>query len=201
MIVFIKENLAILANPKTGTTALEHALAGTADLIIRNPSEMKHFTISQFNFRFRSMCEKFAHTPMQTLCLIREPVDWLGSWYRYRQRDDVAGQIVSTRGLSFEQFVQGYLMPERPKWADVGDQVKFVTPKSGTPGIDYLFQYEQMHYAIEFLKQRLPGRSDSLQLPRTNMSPQADLTLSHETRRELERICADQFELWHNVKL
>jgi len=58
-----------------------------------------------------------------------------------------------------------------------------------------------MHYAIEFLKQRLGGRADSLQLPRTNTSPHADLTLSNETRRELERICADQFELWHNVKL
>lgn len=153
MIVFIKENLEILANPKTGTTALEQAIGKDADLIVRNPSEMKHFTISQFNFRFRSMCEKFGHVPMETTCLVREPIDWLGSWYSYRQRDDVASRSVSTRGISFDDFVKGYLAPVRPEWANVGDQVNFITPKSGTPGVDYLFQYEQMHYAIEFLQQ------------------------------------------------
>jgi len=84
VIVFIKENLAILANPKTGTTALEQAIGNNADLIVRNPSAMKHFTISQFNFRFRAMCEKFSGSRIETMCLVREPVDWLGSWYRYR---------------------------------------------------------------------------------------------------------------------
>jgi len=201
VIVFIKENLAILANPKTGTTALERAIGNNADLVVRNPSEMKHFTIGQFNFRFRAMCEKFGHAPMETMCLLREPVDWLGSWYRYRQRDDVAGQPVSTRGISFDQFVQGYLADKRPMWADVGDQVKFVTPKSGTPGVDYLFQYEQLPLAIEFLQDRLPHLAPQLQLPRTNLSPKADLTLAPATRRALERDCADQFDLWHAVEL
>lgn len=201
MIVFIKENLEILANPKTGTTALEQAIGKDADLIVRNPSEMKHFTISQFNFRFRSMCEKFGHAPMETTCLVREPIDWLGSWYSYRQRDDVASRSVSTRGISFDDFVKGYLAPVRPEWANVGDQVNFITPKSGTPGVDYLFQYEQMHYAIEFLQQKLPRLADQLHLSRTNTSPHADLTLSAQTRRDLERSCADQFELWNNIKL
>ena len=201
MIVFIKEKLAILANPKTGTTALEHAIGQDADVIVRNPSDMKHFTISQFNFRFREMCEKFSGGRMETMCLVREPVDWLGSWYRYRKRDDVAGHSVSTRGISFDQFVLGYLAVERPIWADVGDQMKFVTPKSGTAGVDYLFQYEQMSYAIEFLQHRLPHIAQHMQLARTNISPKHDLTLTAPTRRALEQVCADQFELWHNVKL
>ena len=201
MIVFIKENLEILANPKTGTTALEQAIGKDADLIVLNPSEMKHFTISQFNFRFRSMCEKFGHAPMETTCLVREPIDWLGSWYSYRQRDDVASRSVSTRGISFDQFILDYLAEERPVWADVGDQVKFVTEKSGKVGVDYVFQYEQWPLAIEFLQHRLPHLAQHMQLPRANMSPQADLTLAATTRQALERACADQFELWHNIAL
>ena len=201
MIVFIKENLAILANPKTGTTALEQAIGNNADLIVRNPSAMKHFTISQFNFRFRAMCEKFSGSRIETMCLVREPVDWLGSWYRYRQRDDVAGHSVSTRGISFDQFVLDYLAEERPVWADVGDQVKFVTEKSGSVGVDYVFQYEQWPLAIEFLQHRLPHLAQHMQLPRANMSPQTDLTLAAPTRQALERACADQFELWHNIAL
>jgi len=197
VIVFIKENLAILANPKTGTTALDHAFAGTADLIIRNPSEMKHFTISQFNFRFRSMCEKFAHAPMQTMCLIREPVDWLGSWYRYRARPQIVGQPSSTAHLSFEEFVLAYLGGTRPEFAKVGDQARFAMAKENTDQITHLFQYEQMDLFIDFLNDRL---GTSIVLPRVNVSPLASVELSRATKAKLHKKCADQFDLWTSAR-
>ena len=37
MLVFAKEKLVLLALPKTGTTAIEEALAARADVALRNP--------------------------------------------------------------------------------------------------------------------------------------------------------------------
>ena len=44
----------------------------------------------------------------ETVCVIREPIDWLGSWYRFRSRSS-APKAKSTKGISFETFVEGYL--------------------------------------------------------------------------------------------
>jgi hypothetical protein len=42
MLVFAKEKLVFLAMPKTGTTALEAALAPRSDMVMRNPPILKH---------------------------------------------------------------------------------------------------------------------------------------------------------------
>ena len=54
------------------------------------------------------------------VALMREPVDWLGSWYRYRQRDGMARPQNSTREISFDAFVRagGGLL------VTMGDRVK-----------------------------------------------------------------------------
>ena len=42
MLVFWKERLILLAVPKTGTTALEGALAPRAQFVLRDPPQIKH---------------------------------------------------------------------------------------------------------------------------------------------------------------
>ena len=44
--------------------------------------------------------------------MIREPVSWLSSWYRYRLREEIAGRPNSTRGRSFDEFVAEWLEEE-----------------------------------------------------------------------------------------
>ena len=36
---------------------------------------------------------------VETVCVIREPVDWLGSWYRYNARHAIRKEPRSTRRL------------------------------------------------------------------------------------------------------
>jgi hypothetical protein len=42
MLVFWKENLVLLAVPKTGSTALQGALAPRASMVFRDPPKLKH---------------------------------------------------------------------------------------------------------------------------------------------------------------
>ena len=56
--------------------------------------------------------------------VMREPIDWLGSWYRYRTRDarkDPAHRNSAnyTGNVRFEEFVRAVILPrhEKPKRA------------------------------------------------------------------------------------
>lgn len=99
MLVFWSEKLVFLSVPKTGTTAIEKALAPKAAMVISNPPELKHAPVYRYNRFFRPMFEKACgEENMETMAVMREPISWLGSWYRYRQRDFLKGKANSTSG-------------------------------------------------------------------------------------------------------
>ena len=102
MLVFIAQKLVFLAMPKTGTTAIEAAMDPWADAVFRTPSGLKHTNIQRFNRFYRKPFESHANGDIETVCVVREPVDWLGSWYRYRSREQLHGRPNSTSHVSFD---------------------------------------------------------------------------------------------------
>lgn len=197
MLVFWKERLVFLAVPKTGTSAYEHALAPRASMVVNTPPELKHAPVYRYNRFFRPMFEKVGGEDMELLAVIREPIDWLGSWYRYRQRPFLDGRPTSTKGISFDDFCQAYAKGDRPPFANVGSQAKFVEPRPNGVSIKHLYRYENQAGLIEFLEDRL---DEKLSLPRSNVSPDRALDLSKETREKLMRKCAADFEVWERAR-
>lgn len=193
MLVFWKERLVFLAVPKTGTTAIEGALAPRAALVLRDPPVLKHTPLYRYR-RFLAPYFAAAGGPeMETIAVIRHPVDWLGSWYRYRTRDDLAGHPNSTRGVDFDGFVDEYCKGKPAPFAAVGSQAKFVQDAEGGPGITHLFRYEDQPRLIAFLEDRLGLRLD---LPRLNVSPRLDLALSPAAETRLRDRRAAEFGIW-----
>ncbi|WP_296763126.1 gamma-glutamyl kinase [Sediminimonas sp.] len=194
MLVFWKQRLVFLSVPKTGTTAYEAALAPVASMAILEPPGLKHAPLYRYNRFFRPMFEKACETDdMETLAVVREPISWLGSWYRYRRRPFMRGQPNATFDISFEQFVEGYMQGQQPGFANVGSQAKFLAPRPNGTRVNYLFRYEDQPALIAFLQERLDTRID---LPRLNVSPEMDLHLSPQVEARLRRKCAAEFELW-----
>ena len=135
MLIFYKERLVLLSVPKTGTTAYEAALAGRADLVISNPPTLKHAPVYRYNRFLRPMFKQVCGVELELMAVMRAPISWLGSWYRYRQRPFLAGKPNSTAGISFDAFVEGYLKGQPPAFANVGSQAKFLEPRpNGTVG-------------------------------------------------------------------
>ncbi|KUF11551.1 hypothetical protein [Pseudoponticoccus marisrubri] len=192
MLVFWKQRLVMLAVPKTGTSAYARALAPAASMVVSDPPELKHAPVYRYNRFFRPMFEKVGGE-MELLAVIREPISWLGSWYRYRQRGFLEGKPVSTRGMDFDAFCLDYARGERPPHANVGSQAKFVEPRPNGVAVTHLFKYENQAALIGFLEDRL---GLTLDLPRENVSPGRDLQLSPETEAKLRRKCAADFEVW-----
>lgn len=196
MLVFWKERLVFLSVPKTGTSAYARALGDRADLVVRDPPELKHAPVYRYNRFFRPMFEKLMDTEMEVMAVIREPVSWLGSWYRYRQRPFMRGRPNSTEGISFDDFVLAYMQGQRPGFANVGNQLKFIEPQPNGCRVHHLFRYESPDRLISFLEERLDCRLD---LPRSNVSPGGDLQLSPGVEARFRRKFAADFELWESL--
>ncbi|MEO0485643.1 MAG: gamma-glutamyl kinase [Pseudomonadota bacterium] len=198
MLVFWKENLVLLALPKTGTSALEAALRARADVVFENPPEVKHIPMFRYGRFLRPLFRTIdGNRQLETMALVREPISWLSSWYRYRGRDDLAGHPNSTRGISFDQFVEAYLADPRPGFANVGSPRKFVSNKQGKVGVKHLFQYEQIELAQAFLEERL---DITIALDHRNVSPRQDLSLAPDIAARLRRDRPEEFELWSKAR-
>jgi len=196
MLVFWKERLVFLSVPKTGTTAYENALAPLAAMSIQDPPDLKHAPIYRYNRFFRPMCEKFGADGMETLAVVREPISWLGSWYRYRRRPFVKGQKNSTHEVSFDEFVLGYLNDKPPAFANVGSQAKFLEPRPNGTSVTHLFRYEDQSRLVQFLEARLQTQ---ISTGRENVSPEIDLQLSPEIETRLRSERKEDFDLWKKI--
>ncbi|MBP0482954.1 gamma-glutamyl kinase [Sagittula salina] len=197
MLVFWKQRLVMLAVPKTGTSAWETALGPRASMVVNDPPELKHAPVYRYNRFFRPMFDKVGGQDMELLAVIREPVSWLGSWYRYRQRGFLEGRPTSTRGMGFDDFVRAYCAKDRPPFANVGAQSKFVEPRPNGVAVKHLFKYENQSGLIGFLETRLGFAID---LPRENVSPRREIDLSPETEALLRQTCAADFAIWNSAE-
>lgn len=192
MLIFFKERLALLSLPKTGSTAYLTALRDRADIVVAGPPELKHAPVRRFDRFFQNIFRKMYDTELEVMTVVREPIDWMGSWYRYRGRPELSGHPHSTEDIDFESFVQAYMQNPRSAFADVGSQSEFLRTRSNGAGATHVFRYEHQDKILDFLQSRLDTK---IVLPRENVSPPAELILSEQTRRKFHRKHAAEFRL------
>ena len=194
MLVFWRQGLVFLATPKTASTAIETALSPLAAVIVMRPPQLKHTNAQKYQRQMAPFLGDAKGTGFVTTALMREPLDWLGSWYRYRQRDDEVPEK-STRDISFAAFVLAYCQPEQPEFAKVGSQVTFLTPAGFRP-VDHIFRYERMDLFVRFLEKRL---NTKISLPVVNVSPQGEVQLSPSVETQLRQHRAADFALYDSL--
>ncbi|MCF7726063.1 gamma-glutamyl kinase [Sulfitobacter sp. M220] len=196
MLVFFKERLAFLSVPKTGTTAYETALAPRADMVISEPPMLKHAPVYRYNRFIRPMFLKVCDAELELMAVMREPVSWLGSWYRYRRRPFMQGKPNATFDVSFDEFVLAYMKGKKPGFADVGSQLNFMASQPNGTGITHYFKYENQDRLKSFLEDRLDVKLD---LKSENVSPRMDLHLSQDVEQRLKRKFEQEFELYDSI--
>ncbi len=197
MMIFFNARLAVLSVPKTASTAYQQALRDHADIVVSGPPELKHAPVRRFDRFFQNIFRKMYDTELEIMAVVREPVDWLGSWYRYRSRPQLVGHPNSTADISFESFVQAYMQDSRPGFADVGSQSEFFLTRSNGAGATHVFRYEHQDKILSFLEDRLDTK---ITLSRENVSPRRVLDLSPETQNRFRRAHPQDFDLHERAK-
>lgn len=196
MLVFYKERLAFLSVPKTGTTAYQTALASRADMVISDPPLLKHAPVYRYNRFIRPMFSNVCDAEMELMAVMRAPISWLSSWYRYRQRPFMKDKPNNTHGITFDEFVLAYMKGKRPNFAEVGSQLKFLERQPNGTGISHLFAYEDQPRLKAFLEDRLDIK---FELGRENVSPMIDVKLSVEVEERFRRKFVDDFALYDSI--
>ena len=196
MLISLSNNIAILAMTKTGTTSVEAALAPHCEIAMSGAPSVKHIQFRKFDRFVRPFLSSVGHDSVETACVMRDPIDWLMSWYRYRQRPEITGKPNSTSGINVNQFVDAYVSDDPPSFANVGRPSRFVENAEGAVGVDHLFRYDQFDRYVGFLSERFGRRLD---IERLNVSPKIPANMEPETRRRLTSFFARDYEIYEAI--
>ena len=194
MQVFFKQNLAILAVPKTGTTAYETALKRKADIVFKG--RRKHMSALLFDTQCAPFLEAAYKLTPERVAVMRDPLEHLRSWFKYRTRDVLKDDKRSTQGMSFEDYVETAINAPTTPYANVGTQYRFLTNKKGVVPLHHVFAYEAQPVFLAFLSQRF-GRA--IELPEINTSPDIDTPISDEMLAAFKAARQDDYALYNRV--
>lgn len=196
MLIFWDQRLVFLATPKAGSTAVEVALESLASVSMQRPAPLKHMTAMDYHQVLGPYLASQAGGPFTTVALMREPIGWLRSWYRFRTRDDIDHPDHPMAGKSFDAFAQDYMARTVPHLADIGTQSAHLCAPDGTPRVDRIFRYEEIDAFVHFLEDRLDC---AVTLSRVNVPPAADVALRPETETALREAMTADFRLYETL--
>ena len=194
MLIFLPSKLAFLATPKTGTTAVELALKPHAEIIFAR--NRKHTPARRFRRKVVPFVENTFGMRIEGVAVMRDPVDQIKSWFRYRSSERLDGSELSTDGLSFEQFVMEVIDDDPPPRAQIGSQFAFLTDGQGEVLVDHVFAYAHQPAFRDFLSDRL---GQKIKLKAKNVSPSVRTDLSGQATRRLQAAREGEFALYERL--
>lgn len=195
MLAVPKHGFVVLAVPKSGSTALEAAFTKHAQLVTSGPPSLKHVTAREFEARFVPLLAEhgYARSDYEVTALLREPVSWLASWWRYRSRPGIAGKRTYVGDLGFDEFVGRVVSGEirlRP-------QTDYVTGEDGHLAVDRLWRYDDLDVAFEWMRGKVGKKK--VRLPERNVSPPREHEVSASTRALIEEAYAADLTLYRSI--
>ena len=197
MLVFISRNLIFFETPKTASSALHNALAPEADMVFTKDPKVRHFSPRRFQKQVLPMLRRhYLDQDPETTALIREPIDWLGSWYRYRRAAAFVDTELSTADISFEEFTKIYLRQDHTPLAHIGRQSQFLKNADNQPPTN-LWRFDAIEGYCQFLGEKLDLR---ITLKIENKSDAADQSISSETKSQLNDFFAKDYALYNAAK-
>ena len=155
MHIFLAEKLVLFAVPKAGSTALEAATRARASIILKDNNGDRHIGVRGYSRRWAPFLKRAYGFEGEGIAIIRDPVERLGSWYRYRTRLDPSQNPRSTREISFEGFLAALLDGGATATETTGSQHIFLTDAEGRIGVTHLFAYDAFDQSLAFLADRL----------------------------------------------
>ncbi|MDO9398602.1 MAG: hypothetical protein Q7T71_18820, partial [Herbiconiux sp.] len=168
----------LLSVPKVASTSLDAALAGYHQQPPGRPPS-KHQNVITFH---RHTVPKihglgFERDSYEVVALFRDPVSWLESWWRYRQRPDVRDNQAEryTGDRSFTEFVELFLR-DKSATGIKGRPAKFVAgDRDRGARLDRIFAVDRPEVWTSWFAERV---GSLLEIPRRNQAsarPPTDL--------------------------
>lgn len=106
MLLSLNRKFIFVANLKTASSTIEAALGPRADVRFSQTKFGKHDGLTQISHKFGWVKKYVPYEEFYVFGVVRDPVDYLLSLYNSHQKDEFEGKIQSTKGLSFDEFLE-----------------------------------------------------------------------------------------------
>lgn len=185
MIASIEKKFVLLSNPKTGTTALESCFGRFANIRVGNGPKYKHMNYFDMREVFGSYFDDF-----RIYAVVRDPIDTLVSWYKYRSRDDLGAPTNQrhrnyTGRVSFEDFIEAWARPKPPRYAKVPSSVSWCLSEEGALAPLVYYRYESIDALFDVLAEHV-GKRPAFE--RRNVSPPREVAVDREAAARLPKM-------------
>lgn len=197
---------AFLCTPKCASTSIEKAIKNLCGVQFSGHRKLKHLNARTYAEKVRPIHQQLLPSiAIESFCLIRDPLDWMQSWYRYRSRRTLKNPNHPshkhyTGNISYSEFIESYMAEgNRRPYAKIRTQYDFVRLDNGTVGVDHIFPMDRMDLVIDFIEAKT---SRKIALPRLNRSPKkrSALTLDEKLEKQLCDYLANDIALYNLAK-
>lgn len=188
---------------KAASTSLEAALAPRATIIFRRSHGLKHIGARGFKRYVEPILRRGGHPreSYEVVCLFREPVEWLDSWYRYRSRPGLRERRRDhyTGDLSFEEFAERYAAGAVGGPIVRGRPARFISiGPEFTVEVDRVFALEAPEVWESWIRDRVGGRLEIEHSNRSTVRSGSDVPAS--LRRRLEEYFRWEYEVYERLR-
>lgn len=198
MLISVENRFVFVANTKTASTSIEHALWPHADIFRGGTSDRKHLPLREIYPTYDFLFSQPEHLPDSyfKFGVMRHPVEWISSWYRYRKGDKVDSPL--PEDMDFESFWR------KRDWNIIWHdglrnlQRRMFCDTNGDVLADVIIPYYRLE---EMLGQICTGLKIDAVLPKKNVSTiKWHTVVPPEMRSEVEAFYAEDFELWRRLE-
>lgn len=204
MMASLRFGFIVLSMPKCASSSLQQALTPVCD--VRFKDRMKHVDFAFVERWVLPMLRaRLAPAPYapRLFCLMRDPIEWLYSWYRYSW--DETGRPATAAGArsaresyaTFAAFLDAYFSPRPPRVGGVLRQTDFLRGADGAPAAIELVRFED-HARLLRTLEGLCGQA--LELKVTNRSrPRRDADFAGVDLLDLRRRLAPEYAVYDAI--
>ena len=129
-----------------------------------------------------------------TVAIVREPIEWFSSWYRYNSKPKFKIRNFFTGNISFEEYANSYCIQQDSKLFNFKKQSQIILNGQNKNLISHLFKYNAKNdKLVNFLEKKLER---TIHLPHLNISPKILINLSEKTKKKLSNVLLDDYKLY-----
>ncbi|WP_323034659.1 sulfotransferase family 2 domain-containing protein [Pararhodobacter sp.] len=198
MLIGVRKRFVFVANTKTASTSIDSVLCLHAEIMRAGSPERKHMKLgaiaAEYGFLFRN--PKFNFDTFFKFGVMREPLSWINSWYRYRRGNNVDSPLRAD--MTFEEFWHARDWNTQREGGKKYLQSNFFVDAEGKNLADVIIPYERMN---DYIPEIFAALKVSGTLPRQNVSEvrETPLHLSPELRAEMLDFYAPDYEIYNQL--
>jgi len=172
--------------PKCASTSIEVAIKPHCNINYAGHPILKHMDARTFNKWVLPPCEQ-ANPHIESICLMRDPLDWIESWYRYRTRDGLIRHKNYTGDISYNEFITRYIAGE----TGIDNQFNFQI------GIDRIIPLTRIDLFSKFISKKIGTK---IVIPKLNVSPGKRTYLDPILKKNLIKHLSKDINLYKSIE-